>query len=153
MTTAELGDRAAIVDVVSRYTYSLDERDWTLLDQVFSADAVGRYGGPGGPPLEGRDAIVAFIRSFLDGCGPTQHLLGNHMVEVAGEEATARCKARVYHHGAGERAALTPYECFGVYRDRLRRTAEGWRITERVFDVQLAVGDIAILQPAPAATV
>jgi hypothetical protein len=147
--TTETTDRDAIVDVVNRYAYSLDERDWALLDQVFAVDATGQYGGPGSP-LEGLEAIGASIRSFLDGCGPSQHLLGNHIVEVNGDEAVSRCKARVYHYGAGERAALTPYECFGVYRDRLRRTPEGWRIAERVFDVQHAVGDIKILQPASA---
>ncbi|UKD52595.1 nuclear transport factor 2 family protein [Amycolatopsis sp. FU40] len=145
MAAPKISDRDAIVEVVNRYSYSLDERDWDSLDQVFTADAVGRYGGQA---LNGRAAIVASIRSFLDGCGPSQHLLGNHIVELDGDQAIARCKARVYHYGAGERAALAPYECFGVYRDRLRRTAEGWRITERFFDVRHTVGDIAILRPS-----
>lgn len=149
MDTKEIPDRDAIVEVVNRYTYGLDERDWTLLDHVFAPDAVGRYGGSESALLEGRETIVAAIRSFLDGCGPTQHLLGNHVVKIQGDEASAWCKARVYHYGAGERASLTPYECFGVYSDRLIRTAEGWRITDRSFDVQHEVGDIAILQPAP----
>jgi hypothetical protein len=35
-----------------------------------------------------------------------------------------------------------------VYRDRLRRTAEGWRISGRFFDVNLEKGNIEILQPA-----
>ncbi len=151
MASTQMSDREAIVEVVNRYGYHLDERDWPQLDTVFSADAVGNYGGPGSPFVEGREALVAMIRSFLDGCGPSQHLLGNHVVEVDGDEAVARCKARVYHFGAGERAALTPYECFGVYRDRLRRTPEGWRIVERVFDVYHAVGDIEILQAGPVA--
>lgn len=151
MASLEISDRDAIVEVLNLYSYCLDERDWLLLDQVFTADALGSYGGPGSPSLKGREAIVASIRAFLDGCGPSQHLLGNHIVEVDGDEAVSRCKARVYHFGAGERAALAPYECFGVYRDRLSRTPEGWRIAERVFDVQHAVGDIAILHPGPVA--
>ncbi|MGW9131860.1 nuclear transport factor 2 family protein [Streptomyces sp. NPDC055681] len=101
-------DRDAVVDVVNFYTYALDEREWRLLDHVFTADAVGYYGGPGSAPLEGRAAVVASIRSFLDGCGPTQHLLGNHIVTIDGDKAVARCKARIYHYGAGERAALPP---------------------------------------------
>jgi hypothetical protein len=141
-------DRDSIVDVVNRYTYALDGRDWPMLEDIFTADAVCRYGDADAPALVGRVAIVAWIRSFLDGCGPSQHLLGNHVVQIDGHEAAAMCKARVHHYGAGERAALVPYECFGVYRDRLRRTLGGWRITERVFEVHLAVGDIAILQPA-----
>ena len=110
MAAPKISDRDAIVEVVNRYSYSLDERDWDSLDQVFTADAVGRYGGQA---LNGRAAIVASIRSFLDGCGPSQHLLGNHIVELDGDQAIARCKARVYHYGAGERAALAPMSASG----------------------------------------
>jgi hypothetical protein len=149
VASGQTSDRDAVVEVVNLYAYCLDERDWPGLDEVFAADASARYGGPEGPPLNGRPAIVASIRSFLDGCGPSQHLLGNHIVAIDGDEATARCKARVYHYGLGDRAALEPYECFGVYRDHLRRTSEGWRISRRIFDVYHAVGDVSILQPAP----
>ncbi|MFF5966455.1 nuclear transport factor 2 family protein [Streptomyces collinus] len=141
-------DRQAIADVVNRYAYALDSREWTALDEVFTVDAVVRYGGPQSPPIEGREKAVAFIRSFLGGCGPSQHLLGNHVIEVEGATAVAVCKARVCHFGAGARAKLAPYECFGVYRDRLRRTPEGWRIEERTFEIDLAIGDQDILQPA-----
>jgi ketosteroid isomerase-like protein len=141
-------DRQAITDVVNQYAYALDIRDWAALDDVFTADAVVRYGGPDSPPLEGRQAVITAIRSSLGGCGPCQHLLGNHLVDVQGDRAVAVCKARVFHYGAGPRAELIPYECFGVYRDRLRRTPEGWRIEERTFEIHLATGDQDVLQPA-----
>ncbi|MDA3629351.1 nuclear transport factor 2 family protein [Saccharopolyspora oryzae] len=141
-------DRNAVTDVVNRYAYALDTRQWSSLDEVFAADAVARYGSPEASPLHGREEIVASIRSHLDGCGPSQHLLGNHLVEISGDTATAICKARVFHYGAGTRSELPPYECFGVYRDHLRREPAGWRITDRTFDVHLAIGDIEVLQPA-----
>lgn len=141
-------DRGAVADVVNRYACALDSRQWSSLDDVFAADAVARYGNPESTPLHGREAIVASIRSYLDGCGPSQHLLGNHLIEIDGDTATATCKARVFHYGAGARSALPPYECFGVYRDRLRRESAGWRIVDRTFDVHLAIGDAEILQPA-----
>ncbi|MEV5835419.1 nuclear transport factor 2 family protein [Nocardia sp. NPDC052112] len=140
-------ERDAIIDVVNHYAYALDDRKWHMLDQVFTLDAVARYGRSDQPPLIGRETIVASIRSHLDGCGPSQHLLGNHVVNIDGDTATATCKARVYHYGAGSRSSLVPYECFGVYRDRLRREPSGWRIFDRVFEVQLTVGDAQILQP------
>ena len=44
------------------------------------------------PRSPGGAALVALMRSFLDDCGPTQHLLGNLTVEVdAGSEAHSRC--------------------------------------------------------------
>jgi hypothetical protein len=51
----------------------------------------------------------------------------------------------VLHVGAGERAHLTPYEAIGVYHDRHVRTAGGWRIVHRHFDVQVSIGDINTL--------
>lgn len=141
-------DNEAIIRAINLYAYALDERRWDWLDEVFAADAVARYGSEESPLIEGREAIVTSIRSYLDGCGPSQHLFGNHLVELDGDTATTRVKARVYHYGRGERARLTPFENFGVYRDRFQRGPDGWRIVERLFDVYHVVGDIDILQPA-----
>ncbi|WP_280419621.1 nuclear transport factor 2 family protein [Nocardia carnea] len=133
-------DRDAIADTVNRYTYALDERNWPRLDEVFAPDAVARYGAAAAPAVRGRPEIVAMIRSFLDRCGPSQHLLGNHVIDIDGDTATSICKARVLHIGAGENSNLT-YECVGVYRDRLTRTEQGWRIAERTFVIDIELGD------------
>ncbi|AEV74746.1 hypothetical protein MycrhN_4244 [Mycolicibacterium rhodesiae NBB3] len=137
-------ERLAIVDVLNTYATCLDNRDWLGLNDVFHADATADYGGA----LTGRTSIVDTIRSFLGGCGPSQHLLGNYQISTDGDRAESLTKARVLHVGAGARASLTPYEAIGVYRDRLIRTAEGWRITHRHFDVQITLGDFNVLQPA-----
>lgn len=142
-------DRDAVADTVNRYTYALDERDWDLLDDVFTPDAVARYGAAAAPAVRGRAAIVAMIRSFLDRCGPSQHLLGNHVIDIDGDTADSVCKARVLHIGAGEHANIT-YECVGVYRDRLSRTAHGWRIAERTFVIDIELGDRAAVLGGPA---
>lgn len=133
-------DAQAVADTVNRYTYALDDRAWDLLDEVFTPDAVARYGAAEAPAVRGRAAIVAMIRSFLDRCGPSQHLLGNHVIDIDGDTATAVCKARVLHIGAGENANIT-YECAGEYRDRLTRSARGWLIAERTFVIDIELGD------------
>ncbi len=140
----ECADRHAVIDVVNQYATCLDARDWAGLDGVFTHDAVGHYG----TVIEGRHAIVESIRSFLDDCGATQHLLGNHQVRIDGDHAQGLTKARVIHIGEGVRAALVPYEAIGVYRDQFVRTAEGWRITHRHFDVHITLGDFNVLQSA-----
>lgn len=142
--TCACGDHQAISDVLNAYAECLDARYWSGLNDVFHPHATGTYG----VELNGRDEIVDCIRSFLGGCGPSQHLLGNHRIAIAGDHAESSTKARVIHVGLGERAHLTPYEAIGVYRDRHVRTAEGWRIIERHFDVHISIGDINILQPA-----
>ncbi|NKY60717.1 nuclear transport factor 2 family protein [Nocardia flavorosea] len=133
-------DRDAVTETVTRYTYALDDRDWALLDEVFAPDAVVRYGAAAAPEVRGRADIVAMIRSFLDRCGPSQHLLGNHIVDIDGDTASSVCKARVLHLGAGDNSNIT-YECVGVYRDRLTRSAHGWRIIERTFVIDIELGD------------
>lgn len=147
-TTRSLpGDRADVTAVINRYSDALDDRDWAILDDFFTEDAVAYYGSARSTPVTGRAEIVRMIRSNLDGCGPSQHLFGNHVVDIDGDVATSSCKARVCHFGAGDRASLTPYECFGVYRHTLRRTGDGWRVAELLFDVRHTVGDIGVLQP------
>lgn len=142
--TCTCSDRHAIIGVLNSYASCLDTRDWAGLDEVFDPDATAEYGAR----LEGRSAIVESIRGFLGGCGPSQHLLGNYEIHLDGDAAQAVTKARVIHVGAGSRAGLTPYEAIGVYRDRLLRRPDGWRITHRTFDVHISIGDIAVLQPA-----
>ena len=137
-------ERQAIIDVLNTYATCLDTRDWLGLNDVLHPQAIGIYG----VTLNGRAEIVDSIRSFLGGCGPSQHLLGNHQISIDGNHAESSTKARVLHVGAGVRADLTPYEAIGVYRDRLLRTADGWRIIHRHFDVQISFGDINVLQPA-----
>lgn len=132
-------DQFAVIDTVVRCAAAFDRRDWTALDDVFAPDAVG-YG------VEGRDAVVRFVRNFLGGCGPSQHLLGNHQVTIDGDRAASVCKARVLHVGNGERSHLT-YECFGNYWDDLVRTEAGWRITARRFEVTITLGDTSVLRP------
>jgi len=139
----ECGERQAIIDVLNTYATCLDTRHWSGLNDVFHPRATGKYG----VELNGRAAIVDAIRSFLDGCGPSQHLIGNYQISIDGDQAQSSTKARVLHVGAGERAELTPYEAIGVYHDRHVRTAGGWRIIRRHFDVHISIGDINILQP------
>ncbi|WP_068162017.1 nuclear transport factor 2 family protein [Rhodococcus phenolicus] len=147
-TTRSLpADRADVIAVINRYSDALDDRDWACLDDFFTEDAAARYGSADRAPVTGRAEIVRMIRSNLDGCGPSQHLFGNHVVEIDGDTALSSCKARVCHFGAGDRATLEPYECFGVYRHTLRRTDAGWRVAELLFDVRHTVGDIRVLQP------
>jgi hypothetical protein len=142
--TCNCSDRHAIIAVLNSYAVCLDTRDWAGLDDVFDPAATAQYA----VRLEGRAAIVESIRSFLGGCGPSQHLLGNYEIQIDGDTAHAVTKARVIHVGAGTRARLTPYEAIGDYRDRMALTSEGWRITHRTFDVQISIGDIGVLQPA-----
>lgn len=136
----DLVARQSVVDVLLRVATMLDDRNWEALPGLFTEDAEA-YGATGGLA-----AVEQVIRSHLGGCGPSQHLLSNHEVEVRGDRATARTKARVFHQGAGERSHLV-WECFGDYHDELVRSDGRWRIRRRTFDVRAAIGEMSVLQP------
>jgi len=142
VTLAE--DRFAVIETLDRYAVALDARDWSLLDRVFTPDAIGDFGEY---RCATRDEIRDLVERMLGGCGPTQHLLGVYRIEISGDDATSACSIRAHHTGRGAEAQLA-YECFGEYRDRLIRTPEGWRIRHRTMRVTHETGTRAILKPA-----
>lgn len=134
-----MDDRHQIIEALARFAAGLDRKDWDVLRGLLAPDAAA-YGS------SGPDAIIAKVRAHLGGCGPTQHLLGNHRIEVDGDRARSLTCARVYHQGAGDREDGF-YECFGEYEDRWTRTAEGWRLFRRSFEITLQRGDFGVLRP------
>ncbi len=139
-------DRAEIIRVLDAYATALDRRDWDLLRNVFTTNAAVDFG-------EGRTSdvreVVDTIHGFLGGCGPTQHLQGNYRVDIDGDRASSRCYIRAFHLGGNLHAGKT-YEMAGEYIDELRRTADGWRISERSFAIFWELGARELLGPGSA---
>jgi hypothetical protein len=92
----------AIARALAEIARAMDERRWEALDGLVAEQATADFGLG---PVAGRAAIVGVMRSFLDDCGPTQHLLGNLVVDVAadGAEASSRCYVSDMHVGTGDR--------------------------------------------------
>ena len=139
----EVSDRIAIIDVLNRYAQALDKRQWSLLDTVFTPDVEFDFGAW---QAESREDAVKAIRSYLDDCGPTQHLLGNYWVKVEGDEAESRVYVRAFHVGIGAASGKT-YEMGGEYHDLLRRTPDGWRSAKRNARVIYEAGSYDVLGP------
>jgi hypothetical protein len=137
-----LSDREEIRDVLVLYAKTLDKRDYGGLRGVFTADATGDYHEAG--RHEGRDQLSAFVEGALSQCGPTQHLLGSIDVNVQGDTATAHCYLTAIHVGKKPGYEGKILTVWGSYRDRLVRTAEGWRIKHRELETTHADGDIGM---------
>ena len=131
--------------VLSRYARACDQRDWAAMDDVFLQEATADYGGL--HQLQGRGPIVAMIRVHLDGCGPSQHLLGNLLVESSDSTIVSRIYVRAAHRGAGSMQGLT-YESLAEYQDRWVSTSDGWRIAHRRMDISHERGCRDVLRPA-----
>ncbi|GAA3089045.1 nuclear transport factor 2 family protein [Streptosporangium carneum] len=143
----ELADRAAVLDLVNAYATALDTRDWEALGGLFTEDARWEYGGSngsGGYARSGPEAIVALMRASLEPLDATQHLNGNNVVTVRGDEA----EHTGYAHAQHVKRGLPGGESYlgGVrYRDRLRRTPDGWRFSHRLLTHMWGEGNPAVL--------
>lgn len=140
----ELLTERALHRVLVRYAQLCDQRDWSAITEVFSDTATACYGGW---PLPDRAAILRMLQRHLGGCGPTQHLLGNLLVEHQDSSISSRVSVRAAHRGAGTLAQQT-YECLGEYHDRWVHTEQGWRIAHRDMVIALEFGSREVLRPA-----
>ena len=145
MDISQIVDRIAVIDVLIRYATACDRRDWRLFDDIFLPDVKTDYGN-GLYTFNNRQDVVNLIRSFLGGCGPTQHLLGNYRIDLEGDMANSVCSVRAFHVGISDAAGLT-YEMAGEYRDHLKRTKDGWRIARRALVVNWEQGSRKVLRP------
>lgn len=133
------------------YTRSIDARDWSRLSEVFSGDCVKERVGAEGfgncePLMSGRDRIIEDLKINLGNCGPTQHLLGNHEVEVLDGEVESRTYVRAFHRGAGRKQELW-LDIMGEYRVRWRPLTDGWRAVRWSLRIIDSVGDPEAVTP------
>jgi ketosteroid isomerase-like protein len=130
-----------IAEVLHRYGYALDGRDWPLLRTCFTDDVVGRYGGD---PLLGYEAVERLCRSTLEPLSVSQHLIANVTVTVAGDEADASCYLHAQHVRPGTEGG-DQFIYAGRYLDHLVRTADGWRIADRRLQPMWTSGNPAVI--------
>ena len=137
----------ALSQTLTRYATACDTRNWDLLQQVFTPDCTTVYGGS--YTCEGVARVRHMISTHLDGCGPTQHLLGNLEVDASNPaHPRSKIQVRAVHQGLGERVHLR-YDAIGFYEDEWLQLPQGWRIQKRSMTMLLEIGDRSVLQPAP----
>ena len=129
MDLQEIGDRLALRALVDRYAAIPDDRDYALVDQLFSEDAV--LAGPGFR-VQGRAAIREAMRG-IERYEVTLHAMHQQTVELDGASArgVVYCVANHIERTAQGRVKLD----WGIrYRDRYRRAGQRWQIAERTLE-------------------
>jgi hypothetical protein len=129
--TAMLLDRQEIQDLMYRYGMAVDRRDEALYRSVFTPDARIDYSDSGGI-ADTLDAVTAWLIEALAPFAGLQHNMTNHFVELDGDAARACTYFVAYHTVAVDADHETLLTVGGFYQDHLVRTADGWRIAERV---------------------
>jgi 3-phenylpropionate/cinnamic acid dioxygenase small subunit len=142
----EIADRMEIEDLLTRYSTAVDTRDWDLYRTVFTADAFIDYTSSGG--IRGDlDEVAKWMAEVLSLFSMSQHLVTNRDIRIEGDVATSRSyfynpMAVTTPDGSQELTFVG-----GYYRDRLRRTADGWRIAERILDTAWTSTSPAVSSP------
>ena len=128
----ELADRAEIHDVIVRYGWAIDTKDWALLDTCFTEDAEVDYssnpGGKKGPYRQIRSWLEKMISAFP----VTQHLMSNIDVQLDGDRAKTRTMVTNPQGAATREGGLHFFFVGARYDDDFVRTPDGWKIAKRV---------------------
>lgn len=130
LSQQEISDRLEITDVMLRYSHAVDTKNWDAYRDVFTEDAVIDYtvfGGPRGSV----DDQVAFLSAAMGAFGNFQHMIGPPLLEINGDEATGRTICYNPMEFTGPKGTDV-FVCGLWYVDKLRRTADGWKISERI---------------------
>ena len=131
MSLAEISDRLEIQQLMATYSNAIDRRDFDRLDIVFTPDAYIDYRAMGG--IDGRyPEVKAWLGPALKSFPSYYHLIANTEIVLAGDHATSRTVCfnpmEVPLPQGGSQVMF-----LGLwYVDKLVRTPDGWRISERV---------------------
>lgn len=147
MTIEQLIDRTEVDDLLICYATAVDTKDWDLYETCFTEDAFIDYESAGG--IKGKlPEVRAWLEKTLVMFPMTQHVVCNRVVKLDGDAGTARS---VFYNPMGlpqENNGQILFFDGGYYNDKLIRTADGWRISERIEESSYSTRLSRTLQPA-----
>jgi hypothetical protein len=119
-------DRQAIIDAVTSLFWHTDHHDWDLLAEVLDErvrlDYTAMQGGE--PASMTPSEVVAGWRPAFLAIDAHQHLVGNHLVVVAAEQASVTASFIATHQWRGDTWTLG-----GDYLIELTQHDGPWRVT------------------------
>ncbi|MFG2352888.1 nuclear transport factor 2 family protein [Streptomyces sp. NPDC048521] len=135
---ATVMDRLAVDELITEYAVAVDDGDWTVYQELFTAGGRADYRSAGG--IEGDAGQVAgWLAENLAVFAMRQHLIVNRRVRFGlldhdtGDTARVRADYLNPMRFTGDGAPTAPdLVCGGRYDFALLRTPEGWRLREVV---------------------
>ena len=128
-----MGDIEDIQRVKYRYLRALDTKHWDEFADTLTEDVIGDYGESLGEThhFTDRATLVEFMRTSMPADVITDHRVTHPEIEVDGDEATAIWYLQ-------DKVIVPKFDFMligaGFYRDRYRRTADGWKISVTGYD-------------------
>lgn len=133
-------DYREIEQLLYRYAWMVDKREWSLIDQVFAPNGTIDYASTGGPgKLSARDALK-WLHEALSEYPVNLHHITNISVEISGNTGKSRC----YFTAPMGRREPDGSPLFitnaGYYLDDLVCLDGAWRIQARFCDMTVQIG-------------
>jgi ketosteroid isomerase-like protein len=128
---AAIADRVEIEALRAEYTDAAMMKDYDRLASLFTADGVMRW-PHAGLEFNGREAIStagAQRESRVEFLVQTTH---QGFIQLDGDTASGRA----YMHEIIRLRDGSSHLNYAIYHDRYQRTEDGWKFTERVYDVK-----------------
>jgi 3-phenylpropionate/cinnamic acid dioxygenase small subunit len=141
LSLQDISDRIEINDLLIRYTKAIDQKDWRLLDTVFTPDAELDYVSSGGIK-GGYQEVRAWLEKALAIFPATLHYVTNSEVTLQGDRASARTAVYNPMFFKNPDGSMHHFAVGAWYVDELVRTAQGWRIARRREDQAFLEGSL-----------
>jgi hypothetical protein len=127
LSIQDISDRLEIQDILTRYCYAVDDRNWDAYRQLFTSDAVIDDTVTGGVK-SGVEEHIAYMKKALSKVLMSQHAISTILIEVNGDEASVRahCSCPMVLD-AGENKKHVMFQGLW-YRNSLVRSGGGWKI-------------------------
>ena len=110
---SEWTDRQEIHDVVLRYCRGIDRLDFGLVRSAYHPDAVDHHTGFDGSVEEYLAWVEPRLRARAR-TGGTMHILGNHLVELHGDEAVSETYGTSVHWGEPAHSARANFTVVAI---------------------------------------
>lgn len=126
---SEKFEKDAIREVISRYFYCLDSRDFELLKTCFTSDSKCEY-DEGRRIFIGKEAIIEALRNITQ-FKYSHHIIGSMMIDIKDKYAKTDtyCIAFLNRENSNNNRVIIR----GLrYMDELIKTGDGWKINHRI---------------------
>ncbi|KAI6767669.1 hypothetical protein HG530_005678 [Fusarium avenaceum] len=136
----------SIRNTIAYYAIACDDKDWALLDLVFTSDCIVQYPEPLGP-INGLQALKETLEKTISHLS-TQHALSTQVIRITSDKTAVATTYITASHYLAERSFVS----MGKLEDELIKVEEedegfGWRIEARTVKIQgIPQGDWSLLQ-------
>jgi len=118
-------ERVQIENLLERYCWTVDHRQWEEWARCFTENAVFSIDEE---ELMGREAIRSYVEKNLSGYRLMRHLLHHPSIEMLGP---SQAVVRAYFELRGITGRGREVEALGAYEDEVVKTEEGWQFKLR----------------------